>query len=99
MSELAVKIQNLHHRYGSTIAVNDIYLEIPKGRTVGLIGPDGVGKSTLLSLIAGAKILQEGEIFVFGLNVAEAKDREELTHKVAFMPQGLEKPLSHTFYL
>lgn len=93
MSELAVKIQNLHHRYGSTIAVNDIYLEIPKGRTVGLIGPDGVGKSTLLSLIAGAKILQEGEIFVFGLNVAEAKDREELTHKVAFMPQGLGKNL------
>lgn len=93
MTELAVKISNLRHTYKNTVAVDNVSLEIPKGRTVGLIGPDGVGKSTLLSLIAGVKILQQGEVSVFGLDVSNAKDREILTHKVAFMPQGLGKNL------
>ena len=47
-----VSIQNLSHRYGKTLALDDVSLDIPKGATVGLIGPDGVGKSTLLSLMA-----------------------------------------------
>lgn len=93
MTEFAVKISNLRHTYKNTVAVDNVSLEIPKGRTVGLIGPDGVGKSTLLSLIAGVKILQQGKISVFGLDVAKAKDRDILTHKVAFMPQGLGKNL------
>ncbi len=92
-NQLAVSIKHLQHRYGKTQALSDVSIEIPKGRTVGLIGPDGVGKSTLLSLIAGAKILQKGEVSIFGLNVAKKNDRETLTHKVAFMPQGLGKNL------
>ncbi|WP_386691179.1 Ribosome-associated ATPase [Lonepinella sp. MS14434] len=97
MTELAVKVSDLYHQYGKakspTVAVNGVNLEIPRGRTVGLIGPDGVGKSTMLSVIAGAKILQKGEVLVFGKNIADKKSREELTHKIAFMPQGLGKNL------
>ncbi|WP_439294457.1 ribosome-associated ATPase/putative transporter RbbA [Lonepinella sp. BR2882] len=97
MTELAVKVSDLYHQYGKakspTLAVNGVNLEIPRGRTVGLIGPDGVGKSTMLSVIAGAKILQKGEVLVFGKNIADKKSREELTHKIAFMPQGLGKNL------
>ena len=55
-----VSIQNLSHRYGKTLALDDVSLDIPKGATVGLIGPDGVGKSTLLSLMAGVKVIQDG---------------------------------------
>ncbi|WP_150539567.1 ribosome-associated ATPase/putative transporter RbbA [Actinobacillus vicugnae] len=90
---LAVSISHLHHAYGKTQALQDVSITIPKGRTVGLIGPDGVGKSTLLSVIAGTKILQQGEVLVFGRNVSDKADREALTHQVAFMPQGLGKNL------
>ncbi|WP_230621295.1 ribosome-associated ATPase/putative transporter RbbA [Aggregatibacter sp. Marseille-P9115] len=89
----AVSVEHLSHSYGKTTALSDITLQIPRGMTVGLIGPDGVGKSTLLSLIAGVKILQTGSVQVFGLNVAEKKARDTLSHQIAFMPQGLGKNL------
>ena len=56
----AVSIQSLSHRYGKnkTLALDNVSLTIPRGVTVGLIGPDGVGKSTLLSLMAGVRVIQ-----------------------------------------
>lgn len=90
---LAVTVEHLSHSYGKTTALSDVSLHIPRGSTVGLIGPDGVGKSTLLSLIAGVKIIQTGTVQVFDLNVAEKKARNALSHKIAFMPQGLGKNL------
>ncbi|AHN72332.1 ribosome-associated ATPase/putative transporter RbbA [Aggregatibacter actinomycetemcomitans] len=89
----AVAVEHLSHSYGKTTALYDVSLRIPRGATVGLIGPDGVGKSTLLSLIAGVKIIQTGSVQVFDLNVAEKKARDALSHKIAFMPQGLGKNL------
>ncbi|MDG2945679.1 ribosome-associated ATPase/putative transporter RbbA [Bisgaard Taxon 10/6] len=90
---LAVSVENLVHSYGKTTALSHINLQIPQGRTVGLIGPDGVGKSTLLSVIAGTKIIQSGTVKVFGKNLADKKARESLSHQIAFMPQGLGKNL------
>ena len=90
-SSFAVAVEHVSHLYGKTTALYDLSLQIPRGATVGLIGPDGVGKSTLLSLIAGVKIIQTGTVRVFDLNVAEKKARDELSHKIAFMPQGLGK--------
>lgn len=92
----AISIQHLSHQYGKTQALKEVSLQIPQGVTVGLIGPDGVGKSTLLSLISGVKILQQGDISVFGLNIADSKARDQLSHKIAFMPQGLGKNLYPT---
>ena len=92
-SPFAVSVEHLSHSYGKTTALSDVSLQIPRGATVGLIGPDGVGKSTLLSLIAGVKIIQTGSVKVFNLNVAEKKARGTLSHKIAFMPQGLGKNL------
>jgi len=92
-SSFAVAVEHVSHLYGKTTALYDLSLQIPRGATVGLIGPDGVGKSTLLSLIAGVKIIQTGTVRVFDLNVAEKKARDELSHKIAFMPQGLGKNL------
>lgn len=90
---LAVNVQNLSHSYGKMTALCGLSLQIPQGKTVGLIGPDGVGKSTLLSLISGAKVIQSGTISVFDQNIANKKEREALSHKIAFMPQGLGKNL------
>ena len=95
----AISIQHLSHQYGKTQALKEVSLQIPQGVTVGLIGPDGVGKSTLLSLISGVKILQQGDISVFGLNIADSKARDQLSHKIAFMPQGLGKNLYPTLFM
>ena len=91
-----VSIQNLSHRYGETLALDGVSLDIPKGATVGLIGPDGVGKSTLLSLMAGVKVIQDGRVEVLGGDMADKDVRRDLSHRIAFMPQGLGRNLYPT---
>lgn len=93
---LAAKVTHLSHVYGKVKALQNVTFDIPKGCTVGLIGPDGVGKSTLLSLITGVKQLQTGSIEVLGKNVSTTENRDALSHQVAFMPQGLGKNLYPT---
>ena len=56
------RLDNVTHRYGATYALDAVTLDIPSGRMVGLIGPDGVGKSSLLGLIAGARRIQTGRV-------------------------------------
>ena len=91
-----VSIQHLSHRYGKTLALDGVSLDIPKGATVGLIGPDGVGKSTLLSLMAGVKVIQDGRVEVLGGDMADKDVRRDLSHRIAFMPQGLGRNLYPT---
>jgi len=81
------------HRYGKKIALNDVSLNIPPSTSVAIIGPDGVGKSTLLGLIAGAKKLQGGDLTIFDGNVRKKSVRSMLEQRVAYMPQGLGKSL------
>lgn len=88
-SEPAVVIQSVSHRYGKVQALHDVSLSIARGVTVGLIGPDGVGKSTLLSLIAGVRVIQAGSVSVLGGDMADRKTRQALSHQIAYMPQGL----------
>ena len=63
---------------------------------VGVIGPDGVGKSTLLALIAGVRTIQQGEIVVFDGNVANKEHLREIRGRIAYMPQGLGRNLYPT---
>jgi ABC-type cobalamin/Fe3+-siderophores transport system ATPase subunit len=58
--------------YGKTVALASVTLDIPAGRMVGLIGPDGVGKSSLLALLAGARKVQQGRVEVLGGDMAVA---------------------------
>ena len=60
------EVEHVTHHYGTTVALDDVSIEIPARRMIGLIGPDGVGKSTLLGLIAGVRIIQQGRVTVFG---------------------------------
>ncbi len=86
-------LTGVFHRYGNTTALEDVTLQIPAGRMVGFIGPDGVGKSTLLSLIAGVRAIQEGTVKVFGGSMARARYRAGVCPRIAYMPQGLGKNL------
>jgi len=63
---------------------------------VGLIGPDGVGKSSLLSLLAGVRIIQEGTVEVLGGDMANKAHRKLVCPRIAYMPQGLGKNLYPT---
>jgi ribosome-dependent ATPase len=88
-----VSIKDVTHRYGKVVALDNISLDIPSGIMVGIVGPDGVGKSTLLALIAGSKKLQQGKITVLDGDIADIKHRREVCPEIAYMPQGLGKNL------
>ncbi|RRD41456.1 ABC transporter ATP-binding protein/permease [Comamonadaceae bacterium OH3737_COT-264] len=90
------RLRQLTHRYGQTLANDAIDLDIPAGCMVGLIGPDGVGKSTLLGLIAGARRIQHGQVQVLGGDMADAHHRRASCARIAYMPQGLGKNLYPT---
>jgi ribosome-dependent ATPase len=83
-------------RYGKTCALDSLSLEIPAQRMVGLIGPDGVGKSSLLALLAGARQMQSGQIEVLGGDMASRGHRRRTCPHIAYMPQGLGKNLYPT---
>ncbi|MFP7571767.1 ribosome-associated ATPase/putative transporter RbbA [Marivita sp. S2033] len=92
---LAAAVQLVSHRYGKVLALNEVTLDLPAGRMVGLIGPDGVGKSTLMALIAGAKKLQSGHVETLGGDMTSARHRANAGRRIAFMPQGLGRNLYH----
>ena len=83
-------------RYGKTVALAGVTLDIPAERMVGLIGPDGVGKSSLLSLLAGARAFQQGRVEALGGDMASTAHRERVCPHIAYMPQGLGKNLYPT---
>ncbi len=83
-------------RYGAVRALTGVDLELPAGQLLGLIGPDGVGKSSLLALIAGARAVQTGRIEVLGGDMADARHRRRVCPRIAYMPQGLGKNLYPT---
>ena len=91
-----VRAENLELSYGSTRALRGVSVDIPAGCMVGLIGPDGVGKSSLLSLIAGARVMQSGRIDVLGGDISDSRHRQSAYPRIAYMPQGLGKNLYPT---
>jgi len=93
LPEPVVSIKEVTHRYGKVTALDAISLDIPSGIMVGIVGPDGVGKSTLMGLVAGAKKLQQGNITVLGGDIADARHRRNTGPRIAYLPQGLGKNL------
>lgn len=93
---VTAKIDHVSHRYGKTVALADVSIDFPGRRMVGVIGPDGVGKSTLLGLIAGVREIQTGHVIVFGGDMANKAHREAHGARIAYMPQGLGRNLYPT---
>ena len=93
VDELVASVRAVSHVYGAACALDNLDVEIPAGCMVGLIGPDGVGKSTLMGLLAGSKRIQTGEVRVLGGDMKDTDHREGVCPRIAFMPQGLGKNL------
>ena len=94
--EPVVRLQAVALHYGKTQALAGVTLDIPAGRMIGLIGPDGVGKSSLLSLVAGARAVQQGSVHALGGDMASKQHRSTVCPRIAYMPQGLGKNLYPT---
>jgi ribosome-dependent ATPase len=96
VNDVVAKAERVSHRYGKTLALDNVTLDIPPGQMIGMIGPDAAGKSTLLGLIAGVRIIQEGRVIVFGGNMADQAYRNSQIGRIAYMPQGLGSNLYPT---
>ena len=90
------RVQGVTQHYGSAVALDDVALDIPAKKTIGFIGPDGVGKSTLLSMVAGVRKIQKGSVEVLGGDIGDAKFRNSVSARIAYLPQGLGKNLYPT---
>ena len=89
------RLSDLTHRYKRIVALDGINLDLPAGHMVGLIGPDGVGKSSLLALMAGVRRIQAGTVQVLGRDMRRTRSRRAICPRIAYMPQGL----GHNLYM
>lgn len=92
----AASLAGVTHRYGKVVALDGLSLDIPSGCMVGVIGPDGVGKSTLLALVAGVRAIQQGSVHALGGDLGVKAEREARRGRIAYMPQGLGRNLYPT---
>jgi ribosome-dependent ATPase len=90
------RLRGIGLRYRKAVALDGVDLDVPAGCMVGLIGPDGVGKSSLLALLAGARRLQDGRLQVLGGDMADRRHRDTACPRIAYMPQGLGRNLYPT---
>ncbi len=90
------RLSAVSHRYGDVAALDGIDLSLPAACMVGLIGPDGVGKSSLLALVSGARQIQAGHVEVLGGDIGQRRFRASVQPRIAYMPQGLGKNLYPT---
>jgi ribosome-dependent ATPase len=93
---VVARLQGVTQCYGAVLALDRIDLAIPAGGMVGLIGPDGVGKSSLLALVSGARQMQAGRVEVLGADISDRRQRARTQPRIAYMPQGLGKNLYPT---
>ncbi|WP_294946047.1 ATP-binding cassette domain-containing protein [Sulfurivirga sp.] len=84
-----IRLEGVHKRYGRTVALEDVSLEVPRGQLFGLIGPDGAGKSTLMHIVAGVLAQDAGTVVVNGVHVDSERSAERIKSSLGLMPQGL----------
>lgn len=95
-ASFVARVSGVSQQYGKAIALDDISIDIPAQKMIGLIGPDGVGKSTLLGMLAGVRKIQTGKVEVLGGDIADARFRNAVSARIAYLPQGLGKNLYPT---
>ena len=88
---MKLEIKNLVKKFNSTIAVNNISFEIEKNKTLGLLGPNGCGKTTSIGMMLGLITPTSGQIFINGINL-EPKNRIELLRLMNFASPYVELP-------
>ena len=85
-----IKIENLSHRYGRKLALDDISLEIPRGRVFGLVGENGAGKTTLIKHLLGSLCPDEGKVTVFGIE--PTRDPTAVLSRIGYLSEDRDLP-------
>jgi branched-chain amino acid transport system ATP-binding protein len=83
-----VEARGIHAWYGSSHVLHGIHLTIGRGETVGLLGRNGMGKSTLIRTLLGHVTQREGRVCCFGHDVSRARPHEVARLGVAYVPEG-----------
>src|ERR1700741_272874 len=96
VGEWLARVAGVSQSYGNAVALDDVTLDIPSQKMIGLIGPDGVGKSTLLGMLAGVRKIQTGKVEVLGGDIGDRHFRTDVASRIAYLPQGLGKNLYPT---
>ena len=88
---MKLEVKNLIKKFKSTIAVNNISFEIKKNSTLGLLGPNGCGKTTSIGMMLGLITPSSGEIFIDGIKFS-SENRIKLLSKMNFASPYIELP-------
>ena len=86
--DLIVDARNVHAWYGSSHVLHGVDLQVPRGRTVGLLGRNGMGKSTLIRTLFGHVVQREGDIRLFGRDASRMRPHQVARLGVAYVPEG-----------
>ena len=81
-----IKVSSLSHRYGDTLAVDEVSFEINSGEIVGLLGPNGAGKSTIMKILTGFLRPLEGWVELEGQNIWSRISTSQA--KIGYLPEN-----------
>ena len=89
---MTIEIKNLNKNYNNILAVKNINFKINKGSIVGLLGPNGCGKTTTIGMILGLIKPTSGTVFINGQNIENENNRTTILEKVNFISPYVELP-------
>ncbi|MCD8482300.1 MAG: ABC transporter ATP-binding protein [Verrucomicrobia bacterium] len=87
MSHAALRLHNIRHSYGSTVALHGLDLHIDQGEFFGFLGPNGAGKSTLMKILAGFLRADSGQVMILG--VPASNEKRGSLHQLGYVPQEI----------
>tara|TARA_B100000029_G_scaffold143017_1_gene138266 strand:- start:218 stop:949 length:732 start_codon:yes stop_codon:yes gene_type:complete len=92
MSQIAIEIKNLNKQYNNILAVKNITFNIKKGSIVGLLGPNGCGKTTTIGMMLGLIKPSSGSVFINNQNMENENNRTKILEKMNFISPYVELP-------
>ena len=89
---MTIEINNINKKYNNVLAVKNINFKIDKGSIVGLLGPNGCGKTTTIGMMLGLIKPTSGNVIINGQNIENEKNRTNILEKVNFISPYVELP-------
>ncbi len=92
MSSTIIEVDNLVKQFKNSLAVNNLSFKINKGTIVGLLGPNGCGKTTTMGMMLGLIKPTSGAVFINDQNIENEKNRTNILEKTNFISPYIELP-------